>query len=682
MKKVASTCRILSLTLFTIFISSCASQGKLPAREIASLEINKDLEGIWFVQGSNTVRGPYNGEIEIRKASDGSYNAVRVVAYINTFYDRLKVQEVWTGKAALEGNSLVLKYSLKRADYITQLDSQKRAPDDFKVASNVIEVLSPTEKGLSGRFYDGKFSFYTEWLTTRRQLEAKPLWSNEKRYFDARGPKIPMVVRGVIAGFSKKIGYKKDPLVKSYSHRKEFKDEAPVVVFDPTDFDFYRKNRNTVRVANKIMDDISLAEAVVKRNAYALTLEEKQHAYDRNTVTNHINELGMACIATVDDNGNLLRYEPDGDSALWTGMYVTSQAMRYLTTREPEALQNVRKSVKGLLTLIDITGNPKEFARTLATYSPGQPIPQKWHQGTGVYQNVMWLEGGNNDMIKGITHGMLAASLVIPESDTEIWEQLRDKSKKLLNLKVIDDKKQNLPHVLGLAALITKDPDFHKQYVKSYKKFAVKKSGYSFDTSFYWRGTADWSGINLGVVGDITSIVIADKLGEHDIRDRLRERLMDSWVVYVPAQRHLVTLAAYAFAYSQGTTGDNFRDEASHQRFQESLNQAVWGLREIPYPRPNLNMKYDHSLNPEWCVSPIPRMFWKATKDPMPPMEYFYQGLYEYPVFERNAFDSNFIWKDGAFLYKGERIKNAEFAGIDYLYGYWIARFSKVPNLN
>jgi hypothetical protein len=285
-------------------------------------------------------------------------------------------------------------------------------------------------------------------------------------------------------------------------------------------------------------------------------------------------------------------------------------------------------------------------------------------------------------MIKGLIHGMLWGAIVIPESDKEMWDHLRDKSRRLLNLDIMDERSHNLPPALGLAAFINKDQDLRHKYEKAYAAIKNKLSGYSFDTTFYWRGSADWSGVNLGLVGDISAITIADKLGAAKIRDKLRERLMDSWVTYSPSQRHLLTMVAYGFAYAPGTRGGNFKDESSEEKFRAALNQSIWGLREMPYPRPNLDVEIDHSLRPDWCISPIPRLFWKSLKRPEPPITYFYQGLYNYPTFELDAYTSNFVWKEAAFMFKGDHSRGAEYAGVDYLYGYWLARYVGVPNVD
>lgn len=674
-------CSFLFLFVSAVLISSCSHQEKHLPRDIASLKANGGMEGIWFLQGSSSTHGPFNGELELRKSSDGTFDVVRVVTYINYFFDGLKVQEVWTGKAVATSDSLTVSYDILKADFITRLGTSKRNPEDFHQPANITSRFAVSAKGITTKF-DINSSSYTEWITTRRDLEKEPLWINHRTKIDAKGQPIPLFVRGVIKGFKAKIGYEKDPLVKSYSKRPEYKNEQPYVIFDPTDFDFYRANKDIIRVVNKVTDDISITESVTKRNAYSPTLQEKAVGFEEEAQRLHINPAGMLSHAELDNNGNLVSHIYDGDSGLWTGMYIGSQAMRYMTTKDTQALNNVRKSLRGLFTMMDITGDPTEFARTLEVYAPNKKFSEKWERGTGKFQNLMWMKGGNNDMVKGIFHGFMWAALVIPETDQEIWSELKEKSMRLLKLKVVEEKAQNRPLAYGLAALINKDGELKKEYVKSYSSLAVKVRGYSFDTSFYWNGTADWSGINLGMVGDITAIKLADALGEGHIRYQLRERLMDSWVTYSPAQRHLLTLAAYAHAYKLGVRGENFKEQSSDKKFMDAVEQAKWGLREIPYPRPNLDVAVDHSLNPEWSMSPIPRLFWKAAKSPMPPVPYFYQGLYMYPVFELEAYQSNFVWKESAFKYATSNNKEAANSGVDFLYAYWLARSAGIDNVN
>lgn len=676
--------RILSFFLSVgcvLFFLGCAHPEKKIPRDIASLQADGGMEGIWFVQGTSSKRGPYNGEIELRKSHDGTFSVIRVVTYINSFFDGLKIQEVWTGQGVATNDSLTVSYELRQADFITRLNEEKRSAHDFSTPVIINTRFIPSVNGLTTQFSDKKNLSYTEWLTTKRDLETKPLWTNQRQKIDAKGKNIPLPVRAVIKIAKADIGWNKDPYVKSFKDRPEFKEEKPTIIFDPTDFEFYRENKDIIRLVNKITDDISITEAAAKRNAYAPSLIEKAEGFDKNTASVHLNAAGVIAYALMDENGKFVRHTPDNDSALWTGMYLGSQAMRYLVTKDVAALNNVRRSLKGLMTLMDITDDPKEFARTLDTYRPTEEIPQDWRRGTGRNANLIYKIGGNNDMLRGITHGFLWASQVLPKADRELWTELTEKSKRLIDLRIVNEKEQNKPAAWGLAALIAHDQasreayDYHHSTLK-------KKISMNWDSSFYWGGTADWSGINLSMVGDINDIMIADLLGHTKVRDTMRERLMDSWVTYEPAQRHLITLAAYTFAYKHGTRGSAFTSDSSDARFNAALAKAPWGLRDIPFPRPNVDMTIDHSLKPEWCLSPTPRLFWKAANKPEPPVEYFYQGLYSYPVYEMNAFDSNFIWKDSAFIFKSNHVKGIELTGVDYLYAYWLARYSGAPNVD
>ncbi|MFM6928233.1 MAG: hypothetical protein ACKOX6_07200 [Bdellovibrio sp.] len=624
----------------------------------------------WDLRSS--TRGPYNGELELRRSHDGTYNTTRVITYINYFYDGLKVQEVWTGKAIATGDTLTLSYDLHQGDFIKKLGTLKRDRNDFTHQINVIARFAVSSKGLASQFSDKKVSNYTEWITTRRDLDPKPLWLNQRSNFDASGAKLPMEVRNTIKTFKTNIGFDRDPFVKSFKNRKEFQEERPSVVFDPTDFEFYRDNKDIIRVVNKVTDDISITEASVKRNAYSPSLGEKARGYDKNTVSHHLNQWGVVCQSTVDTDGGFVDYDCDGDSGLWTGLYVGSQAMRYLTSKNSEALANVKKSLKGIFMLVDVTDDPKQLARAVKVYDPTLPIPEGWHQGTGLYAKTLWLEDVNNDTIKSVVHALMWASFVIPKEDKGTWDYLRDISRRLLDLQATNERLQNKGLSLGLALLIDPNSGLRDQYVKAYED--------TKDSNFYWRGSAEWSGISSTLLGDMSAIMIADRLGEDKIRDQLRERLMDFWVTYSPSQRHLSTIVAYGFAYTQGARGNKFLAESGDGKFRAALDQAVWGLREIPYPRPNLDVEIDHSLSPEWSLSPIPRLFWKPVKK-SEPIDYYYQGLYSYPAFEKEAFTSSYIWKEPAFEYKGSHKKGSEAAGIDYLYAYWLARYVGMPGV-
>lgn len=667
------------LSLLFLAVIACSHETKVVPRDIASLQAS-GVEGIWFLQGSSSTRGPYNGELEFRKSNDGTYDVVRVATYINSYFEGLKVQEVWIGKAVPTEENLTISFDLKQGDYVTALDKNRRAESDFRNNVTLVVQFTPKDRGLQAQFSDKKASKYSEWLTTKRNLESEPLWKDLRAKRDAAEKPNPPAVAAAIKNFKKKIGYDKDPLVNSYKEKPEFKTETPYVISDVTDFEFYRKNKDIIRVVNKVTDDISIAEAAVKRNAYSPSLLEKQRGYEGNTKDHHLNELGMVSYARVDEKGRFLGFIPDVDSALWTGMYVGSQSMRYLATLDKEALFNVRKSLKGLLTLLEVTGDSAVFARTVATSIPGAPLPEGWKAGEGNYAQIIWLDGGNSDMLQGVLHGLTWAYLVLPETERDLLNQIRAAVPKLLSLKEVQSNPRNRAQAQGLISLFldsSNAKDEFRSYYSATTSSSVKKPG-PFEGPFYYRGNADWNGVNTNMVTSINEILLAEKLEEDQLRSKLREQLLDQWVTYKLADRHALTLAAQAFSYRWGTRSPLFKTEAGDSQFTESLDRAKWGMREIPFPRPNLNIAIDHSLAPGWSMSPVPKEFWKPLKTPSPPTSYFYQGLYNYPIYEFQAFSSNFVWKDSAFTYETANLKDLEKSGVDYLYAYWMARYGGV----
>jgi hypothetical protein len=113
-------------------------------------------------------------------------------------------------------------------------------------------------------------------------------------------------------------------------------------------------------------------------------------------------------------------------------------------------------------------------------------------------------------------------------------------------------------------------------------------------------------------------------------------------------------VGAYAFADPPADTDD-------------VLAEAIWGLREIPFPKQNFAT--DQRLDPEWCASPIPSLFWKF--DWMTGGRF--QGLYGNPLFERDASETYF--NGGPFSVAAGASPWFGGGGADFLHAYWLGRY-------
>src|SRR5947208_6699262 len=69
-------------------------------------------------------------------------------------------------------------------------------------------------------------------------------------------------------------------------------------------------------------------------------------------------------------------YARAGDSAIWTGHYLAAEAFRYQVTRSPDALANARLALRGIHSLLEITGTDVLARCLVPTNSPYAPAIQ------------------------------------------------------------------------------------------------------------------------------------------------------------------------------------------------------------------------------------------------------------------------------------------------------------------
>ena len=66
-------------------------------------------------------------------------------------------------------------------------------------------------------------------------------------------------------------------------------------------------------------------------------------------------------------------YTRAGDSATWTGHYLAAEAFRYRATRDPKALEQVKRALAGIRLLVDVTGTGLLARCALPRNSPYGP---------------------------------------------------------------------------------------------------------------------------------------------------------------------------------------------------------------------------------------------------------------------------------------------------------------------
>jgi hypothetical protein len=116
----------------------------------------------------------------------------------------------------------------------------------------------------------------------------------------------------------------------------------------------------------------------------------------------------------------IVGYTRCGDSALWTGHYLASEAFRYATTKDPGAVANARTAVTGIQSLVDVTGTDVLARCIVPANSPFEPGIASEEAANGIYTNAalnsIWVGNTSRDEYSGVMFGLGAAYDLIDDT--------------------------------------------------------------------------------------------------------------------------------------------------------------------------------------------------------------------------------------------------------------------------
>ena len=560
-----------------------ASSGGGPTEEVA-----KDLVGVWTLEGKD-ARGTYRGQAEVR-AEGGAYRFLRTVRY-----DTVKVEggrELhWAFLGTAKGDptkELAIDVVLENRAFIVARGGITRKASDAPVA---VTGTVRFEAGKAKASYAGTGASGEETWTKKTASGATPIVVVERTVVPAHDPPSAIEKQGFFATYA---SFHALPAVAPYKTRPEFQAAVHGHVVDKTDYAFYRANPNALRVIGKSIDAISLGETLARANAYRKTLAEKAAGFDDQIESEFLDPT----------TGMLLDAAPPGQprtvhlsAALWTGIYAASQIYRWQVTGDAKVKANVVKTLDGILKLQEVTGNWKVFARAIRPATGD--LTGGWHAGAGALSNLEWLEGGNNDMMKGlyIAYALGHRALCTgPATEEALCARLRTNARHLADDVNVDRGTDELDSA-WLTAVVAKDIVTRTTYQgKAEAAWQIYKTPIAQNTKLYAQGTADWSGLNLGFVGNLFKMVLSAGYDVGGNGGATYEKVIqDSWDGLRRQRLPLWNLL-------RGAYGNGPADPAS-------IDDALWRLREMPFPKPI--QEVDHRIAPDFCMSPYPSLPWK-----------------------------------------------------------------------
>ncbi len=643
-----------------------------PSRSIASAT---DIEGLYEISGRSTDKGDFSGTAWVKNGV-----VQRLITWSDYRFNGDKVQSIWSGKVSEKS----FDFTLTLSNVLTRYEFYSVTNEELKPQSLSLPLIQ-----LSYQFsyhLNGDGDVKETW-TKKGPATDEPLWTDLRKNVLGVGDKHPVVTAvAKLAGLYKVIQmYRELPQMAPYQNKPEFQNGEQFFVDDKTDADFYLKNPGILRITNKTLNPLALAEATMRRNAYGHTLAYKANFLGNETITNNLNAAGLLELATVDDNGNKTGRTTEYDSALWTSMFGWAELMRYQNTKDPAALANFKKVLDGILTLVEITGDPTQFARGLAISPPEESLGEGWIQGTGKYSQLKWRQGGNNDMSKGLFMTFALAHQVLTRDDAALIERLKKVSKVLVKQKPIAERGFNSALAKGLDALWNEDEDsLDFFYINTISPINFLADVTKIEAGLYYGAIADFSGIHLSMISNMSQLLIAQELRKvfpynplgwkaKQVEKNAQKRLYDMHVAYKNAHRDFLTLITYTYSPVA----------REHKEFVEEAKQAVWSLKEVPAPRFIGSGTVELPRLSHWSMSSWPRQPWKALsgfrklKD-NPNVADLVEGAYAYPLFETQAWSTTYFWKDLPFsMYYGSNKYIKPFSS-DYLMLYWASRSSGI----
>jgi len=540
---------------------------------------------------------------------------------------------------------------LQTVDFIKSYGASERGEPEENRSVAILGLAEPAGEGAFQVSYASDegatagFAAEESW-TLRGAAGEQPLFVDDDSFVVSHEP-MPQKFHDLL--FALLNGYHSLEFYDDYRDRPEFKLGVHSFSRFRADFAWYRANPGAIRLRNKWVDEIGMAEEMLRARAYAPTLAQKAELFDAEMPL-FLNPLSMISQARI--GSDPLEQSESGDGLLWNGGYLASQVFRYLETGEQQALDNWLAVLDAQFLCQDIVQDPTTFARSVRPHVGGG---KDWIRGASPYEAYDWLEPGNNDMIKGLFYGYVLSWLYLPDEPEydDYRAGIAQRAALIAQYNGIAlDNGMNEIYANLLAYMTTGEQRFWDRYQEVFVDYYDLWIGIG-DGMFYLWGVSDWSGQHLNTVSQLAFWFMA-QAADQQTAELMKEGWINGMRMSAPTRQVLWPIAAFAFA-----------DPPEDLRWV--LEESIWSLRELPYPKQNFAI--DHRVDPQWCASPLPCLFWKL--DWMEGGRH--QGLTSPPLFQRNVSTNYFVaWP---FSYEGTESDWTDSGGPDFLHAYWMARY-------
>lgn len=352
------------------------------------------------------------------------------------------------------------------------------------------------------------------------------------------------------------------------------------------------------------------------------------------------------------------------DMAIWSGLYLAAESMRYAVTADPAGLERIDQLIGGLSLLHHVTQAPGFVARAVRRETDPPGRSEYWKNGTGAFSRYQWLADTSVDQFLGVMYGYGWAfdATDDPARRDRISREVSAIVDRIvangMQIKDGDGRRvkhgdltaglfaENLNSLIALALVKTAAhvaPD--GGYEAVYRDLADRR-GYAKDAE---AARDRWWEVFTGVNHSDNNLAILayDALLRYEddaaLRNRYLAGLRRTWNVSKREGNALTTWVAAAHGVPIGRTGERL---------------AIASLMDFPLEQRNVETM--NSRRPDVCVSPRP----DRTGDP--------QACEPLPISERPR--GPFEWNQNPYRLDRKGGGQHEYSGLGYLTAYWLGR--------
>jgi hypothetical protein len=375
-------------------------------------------------------------------------------------------------------------------------------------------------------------------------------------------------------------------------------------------------------------------------------------------ISKNIQELHMPYNLIIDPvfaastSEDVVSYSRGADASIWTGHYLAAEAFRYKVTNSPEALDNLRRALGGIRSLVDITGTnllarcvvpiDSPYAQAIITEEAGHGI----FTGTLRDRTYYWIGNTVRDEYAGIFFGLGVAHDAV--EDAAVRSDIREITTRLLDFLLQNNWAVVMPDG-QISTVFWARPDQQLSFLQVGRRVNPSRFESTYRNYRFWYASSVIVPISYDLLDDHSSYF---KFNLNTITLYNLIRLEDSsyyrWV--------------YMNAYNvmRRTTDDHGN---GHFNMIDRGLKGTNSSRDAE-TRSLLEDWLRRSRRDEWVDWRGDARYTACGED---------RACNSIPVVDRVRTD--FLWQRSPFLLYGGGQGNIEGAGIDYILPYWMARY-------